>query len=164
MSSIKMSSFSTVDTTARHPVGTRAEDEYGNPHMYCKQVGATTSAVGEWANVSTTGTIGTVSRTAATSLINAVSTVALAAGVFRGAAATDTFCWVQIGGVGQEALTTDTGIAAGDPLVIDGGATAVGATDTMADGEEESCCGFAFTADSGAVQPAGSYSIRSVWL
>jgi len=153
--------FTKVYTAAGHEViGTVVEDAFGRPFMFVKQVGATSSAVGEWANMASSGTMGEVSRTAATSLINAVSTVALCAGVFQSIAAVDTYCWIQIGGVGVKTLAvTDGNVAAGDPLVIDGGATAVGATDTMADGEEESCCGFALAADSGTTQLAGSYTI-----
>ena len=157
--------FTQVYSAAGHEAtGTVVENALGLPFMFVKQIGATTSAAGEWAAMATTGisvsTIGYVSRTAATSLVNAVSTVALAAGVFQSALATGSFGWVQIGGVGVTALAvTDTNIAAGDPLVIDGGATPVGATDTMADGEEESCCGFALTADNGSVQDAYTYTI-----
>lgn len=156
--------FTSVDVAAAHPIGTVCEGAYGDRFMYVKQVGATSSAVGEWANAASSGTRGEVSRTAATSLINAVSTVALAVGVFQSILATNQFGWVQIGGIGVKTLAvTDGSVAAGDPLVIDGGATAVGATDTMADGEEESICGWALAADSGTTQPAGSYSIRSIY-
>lgn len=163
----QISSFTyfTTDAARGPALGTIAENEYGDRFMWCKQEGATTSAAGEWANCGTTGLRGYVSRTAASSLINAVSTVALCAGVFQSAVAQNSYCWIQISGVGVTALaTTDGSVAAGDPLVIDGGATAVGATDTMADGEEESCCGFALAADSGTVQTAGTYTIKSVWM
>lgn len=171
---VKMSGFADVyaSTTATrdlpHPVGTIVENQYGDRFMLCKQIGATTSAVGEWAAAATTGisaaTRGYVSRTAATSLVNAVSTVALAVGVFQGVAAVGAFCWVQISGLGVSILAvTDGAIAAGDPLVIDGGATCVGATDTLADGEEESLAGWALDADSGTTQVAGSYTIRSIF-
>lgn len=163
----KISDFSYVTTIAGNgpTLGTRASDELGNEFMWVKQEGATSSAVGEWANCGTTGLVGYVSRTAASSLINAVSTVALCAGVFQSIIAQNSYGWIQISGVGVKALaTTDGSVAAGDPLVIDGGATAVGASDTMADGEEESCCGFALAADVGTTQAAGTYTIRSVWM
>ena len=162
----QISGFTYVTTLAQNgpSLGTIGEDELGRRFMWCINEGATTSASGEWANCGTTGTVGYVSRTAASSLINAVSTVALAAGVFVSAIAQNSYGWIQISGTGWKALaTTDGNVAAGDPLVIDGGATAVGATDTMADGEEESCCGFALAADSGTTQTAGTYSILSVW-
>ena len=167
----KMSDFGDVFTSSTnlpHPVGTIVENQYGDRFMFCKQIGATSSAVGEWAAAATTGvsiaTRGYVSRTAATSVVNAVSTVALAVGVFQSIAAVGTWCWVQISGLGVKTLAvTDGGVAAGDPLVIDGGATPVGATDTMADGEEESICGWALDADSGTTQLLGSYTIRSIF-
>ena len=62
---------------------------------------------------------------------------------------------------GEDRLAvTDGNVVAGDPLVIDGGGTPVGATDTMADGEEEGVCGFALDADSGTTQLLGSYTIK----
>jgi hypothetical protein len=169
---VKMSGFGDVyaSTTATrdlpHPVGTVVENQYGDRFMLVKQIGATTSAVGEIAQAATTGisaaTRGFVSRTAATSLVNGVSTVALAVGVFQGIAATGAFCWAQISGLGVTALAvTDGGVAAGDPLVVDGGATCVGAVDTMADGEEESAFAFALDADVGTVQAAGSYTLHN---
>lgn len=147
-----------------HPVGFVAEDQYGREFMFVCQMGATSSAVGEWAQASTTATRGQVTRTAATSLVNAVSTVALGVGVFQSILAVGQYGWVQISGDGRKALAvTDGSVAAGDPLVIDGGATCVGATDTMADGEEESVCGWALAADSGTTQTAGTYTIRSIY-
>lgn len=156
--------FSDFGTTQLMAIGTVQEDEKGNRFMYVKQVGATTSAAGEWAAAATSGTKGEVSRTAATSCVNAVSTVALAVGVFQSALATNSYGWVQISGVGVTALAvTDGNVVQGDPLVIDGGATPVGATDTMADGEEEGVCGYALAADNGTTQDAGSYTIRSIY-
>jgi hypothetical protein len=147
-------------------VGTVVENQYGDRFMFVKQIGATSSAVGEIAQAATTGisiaTRGYVSRTAATSLVNAVSTVALAVGVFQSILATNAFGWVQITGLGVTTIAvTDGGVAAGDPLVIDGGATCVGAVDTMADGEEEACFGYALDADSGTTQLLGSYVLHN---
>ena len=167
----KMSGFTDVFTSATnipHPVGTVVFNQYGDRFMFVKQIGATSSAVGEWAAAATTGvsiaTRGFVTRTAATSLVNAVSTVGLAVGVFQSVLATDNWGWVQISGLGVTTLAvTDGNVAAGDPLVVDGGASPIGATDTMADGEEESICGWALAADSGTTQLLGSYTIRSIF-
>ena len=140
------------------------DPQTGRHFRYIKQVGATTSAVGEVAAAASSGTYGEVSRTAATSVVNAVSTVAVPRGVFQSVLATNKYGFIQSIGDGRVALAvTDGNVAAGDPLVIDGGATCVGAVDTMADGEEESVFGDAMTADSGTTQPAGSYTLRCTW-
>ena len=156
---------SVVDSTPRYNVGQKVFDTAtGRWFAYIKQVGATTSAVGEIAAGASSGTYGEVSRTAASSLVNAVSTVALPRGVFQSILATNKYGFIQTIGDGRVTLAvTDGNVAAGDPLVIDGGATCVGAVDTMADGEEESVFGVAMTADSGTTQPAGSYTLRCVW-
>lgn len=148
---------SQVDSTPRYNLGQMVIDPAtGRKFRYIKQIGATTSAVGEVAAAATT--YGTVSRTAATSVINAVSTLAQPAGVFQSVLATNKYGFIQTGGDGRVDLAvTDGGVAAGDPLVIDGGATPVGAVDTMADGEEEGVFGYALAADSGTVQTASTY-------
>jgi hypothetical protein len=153
---------SQVDSVARYNLGQEVIDPATGRHFrYIKQIGATTSAVGEVAAAAATW--GTVTRTAATSIINAVSTVAVPAGVFQSVLATDKFGFIQTKGDGRVTLAvTDGNVAAGDPLVIDGGATAVGAVDTMADGEEEGVFGFALAADSGTTQPASTYILNCV--
>lgn len=155
--------FSDVYTTLAGTncvLGEVREGPQGSLFRLVKQMGATASAAGEWAHFASSGTYGEVSRSAATALINAVSTVAVPAGVFQSALASGSFGWLQTKGLGLKDLTTDGGVAAGDPLVIDGGATAVGATDTMADGEEESVCGTALAADTSTTQTAGTYTIN----
>lgn len=151
--------FTEFGTDQLHPLGTKADGPAGCSYRYVKHIGADTAAAGKWANMA--ATYGTVTMTAATAIINGVSTVALAAGVYQSAMTTNTYGWVQTSGPGQQALTTDGGVAAGDPLVIDGGATAVGVTDTMADGEEESICGWALAADSSTTQTAGTYYVST---
>lgn len=153
-----------ASTTAKLNIGTVMEDEYGRKFMYTKQVGATTAAVGEWVCAATSGTLGEVSRTAATSCVNAVSSTGVAVGVNLVSTVLNSFSWTQIQGCGIVALAvTDGNVVQGDPLVVDGGGTPVGATDTMADGEEEGICGWALAADVGTTQAAGSYTIRSCY-
>ena len=155
---------SQVDTTARYNPGQKVIDPAtGREFRYVKQIGATTSAVGELAAVAAAANAlstgwGAVSRTAATSLIGTISTVAVAAGVFQSVLATGKFGWVQVAGDGRVALAvTDGNVVAGDVLIIGGGATPIGACLRMPDGQEEAVFGYATADDVGTVQSASTY-------
>ncbi len=124
-------------------------------YRYWHNAGADATIVGDAA--AHKGTYGQVSVTSGDGVINAVSTVAWCAGIAQAVIASGYCGWFQTKGPGQVAAVTDTGIAAGDPLVIDSGATPVGILDTMADGEEEGVLGYALAADSGSSQAANTY-------
>ena len=67
------------------------------------------------------------------------------AGVAIGALTDTYYGWIQCGGFCSN-ITTDGGVAAGDPLIPD---TVDGTADTMAAGEEHYVFGYALAADSG---------------
>lgn len=163
---MKISSFDYTSTSANNTLtaGMVAENEYGDRFMWVYNAGATTGAAGKFAGVfSTTPARGHVSMTTTTQVVNGVSTGGYSAGVFQASPATTVYSWIQISGIGVTAGVTDGGIAAGDPMVVDGAGSPDGVMETMADGEEENVAGYAFAADSSTTLAAGNYSIRSVW-
>ena len=156
--------YSSTATNLPASMGRVEENEYGDRFMFVRQLGATSSAVGEWAAQATTIGRGAVSRTAATSCINGVETIAPAVGVFQSILAVNQYGWVQISGVGVTTIAvTDGGVAQGDFLIIDGGNTPVGACESGGAGEEMCCCGWALADDTGTTLLAGNYTIRSIY-
>lgn len=130
--------------------------------MWCKNVGADTTVIGDVVAAATSGAVGEVTAAAATALVNAVSTVGLAVGVAQAVTAQNGYLWVQTKGPGAVLIAvTDGGIAAGDPLVLDAAGSPIGGIDTMADGEEESAFGWALAADSGTTQVALTYILSN---
>lgn len=129
----------------------------GRGYRYYYNGGADSTVVGDVAAVRGT-TFGYVSTTSGEGIINAAATCAYAAGVAQ-AVIPNGYCgWFQTSGPGRVAIAvTDGSVAAGDGLVIDGGATPAGAVDTMAAGEEAQVFGYAITADSGTTQSADTY-------
>lgn len=151
--------FGSFGTTQYHPLGYRVQVG-GKTYRYAYNAGADTLAAGEvvgW--YKTTPVYGHITGTVATFMDN--GTAGLGVGVALSAAPAANFCWIQTQGVGEQALTTDGGVAQGDGLVVNGGTSPDGTVDTMADGEEELVFGWALAADSSTTQTAGSYTLNS---
>jgi hypothetical protein len=87
-----------------------------------------------------------VTNTATSAIDSALATVNIVAGVAVGSITDAYFGFVQVSGLCGD-VTTDTGVAAGDNLVVDGANTPNGVADTAVAGEEHAVFGLALAAD-----------------
>lgn len=149
------SPLTTIDTARKHPLGTRRTGAQGRVYRYGYNAGADTLAAGEIVGQHTNSTYGNVTGTVAT-FVDGSSTAGLGLGMALAAIPTTNWGWFQTNGPNDVDITTDTGIAEGDMLVVEGGASPDGTIDTMADGEEEMVIGVAIDADAAALQVAGT--------
>lgn len=145
--------FTDFGTDKLHPLGFKAEDANGGVWRYSYNAGAATLAVGKGVCQHTNGTAFNGSNTVATSLGTTLGTVPTCIGIAAAAVPTLNYCWLQIKGPNQMALVTDSGVVAGDFLVIDGGGTPSYQFDTLAAGEEHAAVGWVTSDDSGTSQP-----------
>lgn len=133
------------DTTKVHPLGYKVQLG-SKTYRYCYNAGVDTLAAGEIVGQHTNSTYGNVTGTVAT-FVDGTSTCGLGLGMAMSAAPTLNYFWAQTGGANDVAITTDGGVAEGDWVVVEGGASPDGTLDTMADGEEEMVIGIAIDAD-----------------
>lgn len=161
MSTDVMSPFTSIDASnaSGPPVGSIrpgvSPSGYPVNYVRVKHIGADTATVGKLAGFATT--FGTVSMTAATIIDTTLGTIATPAGMYVSALTTNTWGWLQCDGPGVTAGVTDGGIAAGDFICMDGGASPDGVMETLAAGEEASKAGYALDADSGTSQVAETF-------
>lgn len=87
-----------------------------------------------------------VTNTATSAVDSGLATVNICAGVAVGTVADASYGFVQVSGLCGD-VTTDTGVAAGDNLVVDGANTPTGIADTAIAGEEHAIFGLALAAD-----------------
>ncbi len=143
-----MSPFTSIDTTAVHPLGYRCESNGGIVHRYCMNAGADALVAGEIVGFSqTTPVYGEVSGTAA-DIIDGSSSCGLATGQARAALPTGTYGWVQTKGPNIVAVTTDGNVALGSSLTMGGTTSPDGTLIPMGAGTEEMVCAHALAADS----------------
>lgn len=128
----------------------------GKVYRWVYNAGADAITAGEVVGLFlTTPAAGHVSGTAATFMDN--GTAGIAYGVAEGGITAGRYGFVLKDGITTVTITTDGGVAQGDRLVVNGGATPDGTVDTMADGEEE--CVFAT-----ALQDDASTSLTLTWV
>lgn len=148
MSIDAMSAFTSIDTTAVHPLGHRVTANGGCVYRYAYNAGADTLAAGEAIGFSqTTPTYGYISGTAA-DIIDGSSSVGIAMGIACAAVPTTKYGWVQTAGPNQYAITTDGNVAAGSALTMGGTTSPDGTLIPMGAGTEEQVVAHAIAADS----------------
>jgi hypothetical protein len=146
-SRIKRDATTTVYTT--NPgidVGQIFETDFGDRVMFVKNTGADTDGVvAKLAFYEAAGARGEICMDDAEVTNGTLGTVTRPAGVFLGAIPFGGFGWIQVSG--RCNVYTDDGVADGDYLVADGGATVTGIADTAVAGEEHAVFGCAQAAD-----------------
>ena len=141
--------FTEYDTTQYHPLGTLVEDGR-NVYMYVKNDSADTAGVaGKMACAMTAKSYGVVTMKESEVTAGGLGTVTKPMGIFMSALPIANYGWIQVRGV-STTLVTDGGVADGDALVCDGGATETFIADTAVAGEEHAVIGHALAADSSA--------------
>lgn len=135
-------------TSPEYEQGQKYEDRLGRKFFYGKNEGTASTVAGQAVGAFlTTPAIGAVSMTAATVVEATLGTATPAAGFALSVVAEDEYGWFQYSGSNIVALVTDGSAAAGDPLVIDGGATPTFDLDQAIAGEEHLVCAVALAAD-----------------
>lgn len=134
-------------TKPQYRVGQIATDPAtGEMYRYVQNGGATTSVVAKLATWLTAGTRGVATMTDGTSTDGTLGTVYGVCGVWQAAIPTLSFGWLLVVSDYCD-VYTDDGVADGDYLVGDGGATHTFIADTAAAGEEHAVFGIARAAD-----------------
>ena len=139
------------------------EDGKGRCFMYVKNEGTASTAAGTVVgHFSTTLADGAISAVATTVIECGLGSVMPVAGVALSVIAEDEYGWIQVKGRNIGIILSDGGVAAGDALVCDGGATPTFQADTAVAGEEHGVFGFSLVADDASSIPANSAVINCV--
>ena len=147
-------------STPEYTQGQKYEDPVGRKFFYGKNEGTASTVAGQAVGAFlTTPAVGAVSMTAATVVESTLGTATPAAGFALSVLAEDEYGWIQYSGPNLVALVTDDGVAAGDPCVIDGGATPSFDLDTAIAGEEHLVCAIALAADASNALAVGDARI-----
>jgi len=138
---------STNDETDKAGVGTLYAAGNGDVYMYVENAGADTNAVQyKLACNKTAGTRGQMTMDAGETTAGGLGTVTKPAGIWQYAVSFGNFGYILVQSPYCD-VYTDDGVADGDALVCDGGATETFIADTAVAGEEHAVFGHALAAD-----------------
>lgn len=136
-----------IDSTQRYALGQIAWDlSSGEAFQYVQNGGADTTVVAKLATWKTAGTRGVATMTDGSSTDGGLGTVYGVCGVWQAAVPTTKYGWL-LKVSDYTDVYTDDGVADGDYLVGDGGATHTFIADTAVAGEEHAVFGIARAAD-----------------
>ncbi len=135
-------------------------DSKGREFFYGKNEGTASTVAGQAVGAFlTTPAVGAVSMLATTVVECGLGSVMPVAGIALSVVAEDEFGWFQTKGVNLVALVTDGGVAEGDGLVVDGGATPTFDFDTAIAGEEHGIVAYALADDTSTSLAVGDARI-----